>query len=375
MSMRQRLRKAGVAVAAIAVTASLLGAATGGSHAAPASPAGTERLSSGSAAVAGGFALPQGALGRAFAGSDVSRTTGDGGFSEQGGCSYYANNAGMGMYCATGGEDEETLAERFGHLNRVSVCKYFRVPEGMEKPQRDIADDEFWVLEGCLVDINWDTYDGGPGMYIRMGWATAKIDEGIVQPPNQDVVDFLWSEAQSSYPMPLPQVAPSPIPRVNVDAIFHFRWVDGTDPQFPEVAEGPYAGDAGGGPYTEVALNGDVMRAEAVRLRLVPLVEGMKPVTCSDEDPPPFDPDQGDSADAQGSDCYLTFASSSAAAEELSTEPLPQGGEYAFLVRIEVTYQVSVEFDEGGSDDLGSYQMDTIQQLPVNQAPGINYYD
>lgn len=382
MRVRHRTtRTLAAAATALVATAGLLGATTAPTSATATpdtSRATSARLPSGAESRAGGFALPAGSLRSAVSPAAASRTTGDGGFGSQGGCSYYANNAGMGMYCvgAGGGADIPTLAEQFGSLGRpVAVCKYFRVPEGMERPERDLDDGMYWVLKGCLVDIDWDTIDGGPDMRIVMDWEQARVGEGLPDPGNQVLIDLLWEEAQDSYPMPLPEVSPSELPRVNTDVMFHFRWVDGTDADFPPVSEGPNAGDPDGAPYTELTAGGGTMRAEAVGLRIVPMVKGMEPVTCRNVDPPPFDESAGDTAEDQDTSCFLKFESSSAAAEELSTSDLPDGGEYAFLIRFEVTYEVTVEFAQPGlaDDNLGTYQMDTYQQLPVSQAPGIIY--
>ena len=369
--MRRATRAVGVVLAGLATvaatsvgtTATTVGAAAG----APGAPAASAVRAS------GGFGLAAGSL-AALPSAAPSSSAGTGAFGQNAGCSYYANNAGMGIYCAGATGNGPTLAELYGS-QEAPLCKVFNVPDGMDRPHIELDDDFFWALKGCMTGINWNTITGGPNIKVTMEWTKVPETE-TVQEQNSALADLLWDMAQDNYPMPLVKIEPVSVPRVNTDAIFTFRWVDATENDLPVVQEGPYADDPDGGPYQEIDAGAATMRARATGVRLVPLVEGMRPHDC-EADPPAYDPNQGDSAAEQGTNCFLKFPSSSSAAEELSTTNLPEGEEYYFLVRIEVTWSVTIEFAGGQPDEhLGDYQLDTYQQVPVQQSVGTNYsYD
>ncbi len=363
--MRRATRAAGVVLAGLATVAATT-VVTTSSTAATGSPAPAAVRAS------GGFGLASGSLGRVLPSAAPPAAPGTGQFGQGGGCSYYANNAGMGIYCGGATGTGPTLAELYGS-QEAPLCKVFRIPDGMDRPYVERDDNFFWALQGCMDGIQWDTITGGPNIRVTMEWTRVPDDETVEQ-QNSALADLLWDMAQDNYPMPLVKIEPVAVPRVNTDAIFTFKWVDATQADLPVVSEGPHQGDPDGAPYQETNAGAATMRAEASRIRLVPLVEGMHPTEC-EVDPPPFDPDLGESAQDQNTKCFLRFPSSSAAAEELSTEKLPDGEQYFFLVRIEVTWTVTIDFAGGGQDDsLGSYVLESYQQVPVMQSVGTNYF-
>ncbi len=379
--MRRSMRVPTLVLAMAVTAATTAVGAVAPSSAAPPGVATTQEVSGtlrdGAAMAAGGFGMPSGTLDTRVgtgARDPVSTGTGTGEFGSQGGCGYYANNAGMGLYCGGFDGDVLTLAEQFGGHPGLTVCKVFSVPDGMSRPDIDRDDDFFWALQGCMEGIDWNTATGGTGIEITMEWYKVPLGE-TVEEQNTPVADYIWDMSQENYPMPLVTIEPDQVPRVNADAIFTFDWVDATKDGFPVVSEGPFAGDPDGGPYQEIAVGGDVMRAEATEIVLDPLVDGMRSKEC-ETDPPEYDPDLGPSHEDQNTECYLKFPSSSAAAEDLTQMPLPDEEENYFLVRIEVTWQVQLDLGNDGQsdDDLGVYQLDTYQQVPVQQVLGNNYY-
>ena len=370
--MRRATRAVGVVLAGLATvaattvgtTATTAGAAAG----APGAPAAAAVRAS------GGFGLAAGSL-EALPSAAPSASAGTGTFGQNAGCSYYANNAGMGIYCAGATGDGPTLAELYGS-QEAPLCKVFHVPDGMDRPHIELDDDWFWALKGCMSGINWNTISGGPNIRVTMEWTKVPEDE-TVEEQNSALADILWDMAQENYPMPLVKIEPVAVPRVNTDAIFTFRWVDATENDLPVVQEGPYAERPRRG-----AVPGDRRRrrddARPCHRRPAGAPgRGDAPARLRGG-PSRLRPRPGQTA--RPSRARTASSSSPAPARRRRSSPrlsLPEGQEYYFLVRIEVTWSVTIEFAGGQPDEhLGDYQLDTYQQVPVQQSVGTNYsYD
>ncbi len=292
-------------------------------------------------------------------------------------CSVYANGAGMGSYCVTvGGTSEvKSLRERFPGQT-LQRCRYRPVPAGIETPFNSREGDGKYMVMTCLGNIDFDTLTGGPDrtldmsiVFVENGTDTSDHENGIST--------YLWDQFESSSQLPVPfmRTRPNIIPIVGVPTFFTFRWLDPATNQV--VAEGPYAGEADGGPFREVSERGLVMRAEATGITVDPNQKGIPSVTCSPATPYR----EGASPGNQPEDaCDINFPRSSASARTYATEPIPANVKDAFNVSVEVEWRVT--YGRGGGDmrALGDgFTMRIKQVLPVqeiqvpNQPPTVIY--
>jgi hypothetical protein len=240
----------------------------------------------------------------------------------------------------------------------------------MKAPRNKTPDVGRYYLQACMDGVDFDTVTGGD-IKVTLSWSYVDYADG--DPTKEEMTpleEFLWQQAlDRSYPIPFVTAWPSHIPRVNVPTWFQFRWLsDGT-----EVArEGPYANNEDGGPYLKETLNGVTLRAESVGVFVDPQVEGMEKVACGAV-PKPYNQDGEPRDEDQPSTCVVTFEHSSAAAEELSTVPLPEFSEDypvpMYVVNIEVKWHVTMT-SASGRADLGIHTFIAYQQIPVTEAPG-----
>jgi hypothetical protein len=291
-------------------------------------------------------------------------------------CTVYANGGGMGSYCTSAGGDGvlKSLRERFGSQG-LQRCRYSPLPEGIPKPFNARPGEGRYMMMKCLGNIDFDTYNGGPNrtldvsmVFVPDGTDTADRHNGIT--------DFLWNQFQTSTQLPVPfmRTRPNVVPVVGVPTFFTFRWLDPSDNSV--VAQGPYAGEADGGPFRQLTSNGFVMRAQATGITVDPNQKGIASTTCRPDTP------YREGATAAGQPagaCQITFPRSSASARTYATEPIPANVDDAFNVSVVVHWRVT--YGRGGDmRGLGNgFTMRLHQVLPVqevqapNQPPAIVY--
>lgn len=285
-------------------------------------------------------------------------------------CSVYANGTGMGSYCRQVGAagNVQTLRERFGGQT-LDRCRYDPVPDGVPVPFNARAGEGRYLLRSCLDNIDLDTYAGGPDRSLSMSVVFVPFGTDVGDLANA-ISEFVWNEVTStSNQMPVPVLVPqpNPVPVVGTPTYFTFRWLD---PQTQQVvAQGPYADRPSGGPFLEERSGGLLMRAKATELVIDPNQRGIDPVTCDPATPYR----QGASpADQPEGACAITFPRSSASAEELATEPIPEDVEDAFYATVEVQWEVTYG-QPGQMRQLGNgFTMGMSQVLPVQEVQGLN---
>ncbi len=298
---------------------------------------------------------------------------GESGYGSSGGCSYYANNAGMGIYCGPAGESgvaPPNLNDIYD-VDSFRPCRLFTVPPGMGRPPQDRAPPQDgpgeWMLKACITGIDWNTYDGGPDMQVVLSFYWAEDGEDTSYPEG-DLETLMWSKLLRGYPVPLATISPTAVPRVGVPAYFSFGWVD-EDGQ--PVSDGPNAGDPNGAPYREINLdNGAQMQAEVVQIEVDPQIEGVRPTMCG-PDPADYDEAAGPDPAVQPNECLVDFPRSSAVADELSNafKDVPDGEYPSYLVRIIVSWQVRATIPGGAQGEQvgGTFNLTAYQQVPVQE--------
>jgi|GEM_PF-2856335 hypothetical protein len=321
----------------------------------------------GASAAAGGFGLPQGSLSGVTAQSSLSAADSTG---SVGNCAGYATNVGAGIYCY-GGETSGTpldLIDRFPGLT-FTECRVYDIPVGMKAPHNPTPDQGKYYLQACLEDVDLhDPFGGDPRVNLSFVYVNHDQPDPTEWDPNP-LEEYLWALVRSNYPVPFVTAWPTHIPRVGAPTWFQFRWLD---ENLEAATQGPYAGNEDGGPYLELSYGGVTLRAESQRVRIVPQIEDMEPVNCGSV-PQPYDQNAEPTLEAQDNPCYLVFEHSSAAAEELSTVPLPEPDpDYPipmYVLNIEVNWHVTMH--GGGGADLGVHTFTAYQQIPVSEVTGL----
>jgi hypothetical protein len=351
---------AGATVLAMPTSAAEAGAPSAGLPTASTSIAGAS-------AAAGGFGLPQGSLSGVTAQSSLSAADSTG---SVGNCAGYATNVGAGIYCY-GGETSGTpldLIDRFPGLT-FTECRVYDIPVGMKAPHNPTPDQGKYYLQACLEDVDLhDPFGGDPRVNLSFVYVNHDQPDPTEWDPNP-LEEYLWALVRSNYPVPFVTAWPTHIPRVGAPTWFQFRWLD---ENLEAATQGPYAGNEDGGPYLELSYGGVTLRAESQRVRIVPQIEDMEPVNCGSV-PQPYDQNAEPTLEAQDNPCYLVFEHSSAAAEELSTVPLPEPDpDYPipmYVLNIEVNWHVTMH--GGGGADLGVHTFTAYQQIPVSEVTGL----
>jgi hypothetical protein len=349
--------------AALVAGAALIAAPTASATAGPPTSTSSESIA-GASATGGGFglsALP-GTASQTTAAGDVTGNSG--------GCAGYATNVGAGIMCY-GGETSGTpidLIDRFPGQS-FTPCRVYDIPTGMKAPHNPTPDVGQFYLQSCLEDVDLhDPYGGDPRVTLSFVYVNNDEPDPTVWNPNP-LEEFLWAQVRSNYPVPFVTAWPTHIPRVGAPTWFQFRWLD---EDMHAATQGPYAGNHDGGPYLELNYGGVTLRAESEGIRIVPQIEDMDPVDCGAV-PEPYDEEAEPTLEAQDNPCYVVFEHSSAAAEELSTVPLPErNDDYPipmYVLNIEVDWHVTMEGGQG--DDLGIHTFTAYQQIPVSEVSGL----
>lgn len=282
-------------------------------------------------------------------------------------CSVYANGAGMGSHCSSGGGVSLDLIERFPGMHFVN-CRYEDPPAGFSVPVNPSPGEQKWQLRTCLTAIDWFSYSGGDQKRFMMDLVLVDVDFDTTYHETR-LSRFLWDEVQTTYPVPMLRMEPKTFPLVNQKAYFTFSWLNGQTSQ--PVQEGPYANDPNGGPYVESRPNnGMVMRARALSMRIDPQVTGVEPKTC---DPANMDYLQNRSPEDQPSKCFFVFPRSSAAQNLNQNENNPGNDKNSFRAEITVRWQVQYSFQGEPLRQLGNgYDMLLYQTYNVLDAEAVN---
>ena len=285
-------------------------------------------------------------------------------------CNVYANSAGMGSYCTSGGGTgtPKPLVERFPNWADFENCRFEDPPPGVEVPPNPEPMEKKWQLRTCLTAINWFSWNGGSHRRVIMDLVLVDVDMDTTY-PETPLSKFLWDTMQTKYPVPMLRVRPKTYPVVGQRAYFTFTWFN-TERRQPE-KQGPYANSPTGGPYVERNNRSISMQARATKMTIDPQIKGVEPFDCTisklgyrgNADPDPKE---------QPSDCHHIFKRSSAAAPEISTsEHELEGSDEVFRMRIDVTWRVRYG-REGAMKSLGEYDMVLFQDLPVLDVEAIN---
>jgi len=290
-------------------------------------------------------------------------------------CSVYANGGGMGMSCVTlGGGDVKTLRERYGD-QKLQRCRYSEIPPAIQKPFNPRPAEGHYMLMTCLGGIDFDTYSGGRERTLEL--SIVFVENGTdIEDRHNGITNFLWDQFGSTTQMPVPfmRTRPNTTPIVGVPTFFTFRWLDPATTTV--VAEGPYTGQANGGPFRRIDELGVVMEARATAITIDPNQEGIPATTCAPSTPYR----EGAAPKDQPADaCSITFPRSSASARKYATKPIPENVDDAFYADITVSWQVS--YGDGTTmTDLGDgFTMRIRQVVPVqevqapNQPPAVIY--
>ena len=291
-------------------------------------------------------------------------------------CSVYANGTGMGSYCFTvNGTALKSLRERFtGQV--FQQCRYRPIPEGMPAPFNAHPADGHYMLQICLQNIDFDTFSGGRGRVVKVN--VVFVPNGTDTSDNTNPLNtFLWNSLLQDQQLPVPfmYTRPNVVPLVGIPTFFTFRWLDPASREV--VAEGPYAGKDGGGPYKRVVTaNGLVMEARATKITIDPRQKGIPPITC---DPSTPYVEGAKPADQPADACKITFPRSLASAHELATHPIPDNIQDQFYGRVNVYWEVRYG-TPGDMHQLGDgFLMAITQNIPVqeiqapNQPPAVIY--
>lgn len=294
-------------------------------------------------------------------------------------CSVYANGGGMGSYCVSvgGTGDIKSLRERFPGQT-LQRCRYRPVPPGIQTPFNSRKGEGDYMVMTCLGNIDFDTFTGGPARTLDM--SVVFVNNGTdTSDHHNGITDYLWNQFESSastqLPVPFMRTRPSIVPVVGVPTFFTFRWLNPADNSV--VAEGPYAGEANGGPFREVRSGGLLMRAEATAITINPNQKGIPSVSCRPDTP--YREGASPANQPEGA-CDINFPRSSASARKYATDPIPANVKDAFNVSVEVEWRIT--YGRGGADmqALGNgFMMRVKQVLPVqeiqvpNQPPTVIY--
>ena len=279
-------------------------------------------------------------------------------------CSVYANGAGMGSYCVSGGgATAQSLRERFGK-QAFQRCRYREVPKTIPTPFNSRPDDGRYMMMTCIDNVDFDTYSGGPDrtLDVQVVWVPYGTD---VSDHHNGITDFLWNiMAADGAEMPVPflRTRPNITPVVGYPTFFTFRWLDPSTRKV--VAEGPFAGHADGGPFKQITTGGLVIRAVGKKITIDPHQRGIKSTTCAADAPyTEGAPPSRQPADA----CKITFPRSSASARRYATDEIPSNVHDAFYASVEVDWRVSYG-SAGSLQELGNgFNMKIRQVVPVQE--------
>ena len=279
-------------------------------------------------------------------------------------CTYYANSTGFGSWC--GGPyygTPLTWRQKLEGNWPFIPCRNYPVPDGVVLPPP--PEGKHWILRVWMRDYNIDSYNGGPDVHLEHE-IVAVTDEQEAKCPDRGYMDIFWQRFQRDYPIPILVVMPTYVPRVNSPAYFAL----GEDTTRDEPVNGGRTCSEGSttcSAYTEISAqrwNGRqtvVMQARVTQLRIDP-GDGHEPINCTDVTQ---GYDKTKKPTEQVSTCKYTYERSSA------NRP---GGMYE--VKISAFWQVRYCLSGAGDgecswQDLGTWEVKSVQMLPVQEVQGI----
>jgi len=271
-------------------------------------------------------------------------------------CSLYANSNGFGAYCSNGDGNTNRPPSWLQRLNgRIFIpCRDFEVPPGLNLPAPPPG--KAWVLRLTIVDYDLaaEYPAGGPNVHLER--AIVPVSEADRdQCPSRGYMDDFWASFHETYPAPALVIKPTYTPRVNVPT--YFSLTSESSLVFKETSERTlYYGAPGPGAYTFLT-----MRAVVTRMEVDP-GDGTKPFMCLmgvdnlggdgyDETKDPFH---------QASMCKHIYKRSSA------TQP-----EGMYTVKLKVFWEVSYWKTHGIWASIGTYPVEAVQRLPVQEVQAI----
>lgn len=271
-------------------------------------------------------------------------------------CAMWASSAGFGGYCGGGGWSDRSLdPPTWGDLLRTYQawtrsfgpfipCRDYPVPPGTAL--QDPPDGKEWVLRVEIVDYDLSKYNGGPNVHLVRKIVPVS-DSEREHCRHMPYMDYFWNQFDSTYPAPELIVKPTYMPRVNVPAYFALTarssWVIEKE---------------------LVGWNGDAgirMRAVVGKMRIDPgdgspvvdCLMGLDPIGSDgyDESKDPFHQDNL---------CKHVYKRSSA--------NQPEG---MYTVKLWVYWDVAYWKTGVGWRLLGSYPVEAVQRLPVQEVQAI----
>jgi hypothetical protein len=271
-------------------------------------------------------------------------------------CTYYANSNGFGSWCGgaqvSSGEPLTWRQRLRGHWPFIP-CLNYPIPPGVILPAP--PEGKTWTLRVWIREYNLDSPNGGPDVHLEHEIVAVTPDE-YEQCRSRDYMAEFWKFFYRTYPTPILVVKPTYIPRVNSPAFFSLGQ-DTTHSPPTETA------------YTEITQGmtrwngrqGVTMHARVTRLVITP-DDSSGGFTCTD--PNEYDEyDMTKPPTEQTASCKHTFTRSSASK--------PDG---MYTLNISAFWQVRYcLYGNGTCDwrDLGTWEVKSVQKLPVQEVQGI----
>lgn len=268
-------------------------------------------------------------------------------------CTYYANSSGFGSWC--GGAQAigkpRTWRQRLGRNWPFVPCRNYPIPDGVILPVPPAG--KTWTLRVWIRDYDLDRVDGGANVHLEHE-IVAVTQEEFNQCQPRDYMEGFWQVFQKQYPTPILVVKPTYIPRVNSPAFFALGEDTTHDPPTATA-------------YIEIAQDsrrwnghqGVTMSARVTLLR-IDAGDGSPPFGCTNVTQQYDDTKQ---PDEQTNSCKHVFKRSSASQ--------PDG---MYTLNISAFWQVRYcLYGNGACDwrDLGTWEVKSVQKLPVQEVQGI----
>jgi hypothetical protein len=271
-------------------------------------------------------------------------------------CTYYANASGFGTWCGGANGRTGTPPTWRQRLRQEDgwpfiPCRNYDIPPGVILP--DPPEGKRWTLRVWIRDYDLDAVNGGPDVHLEHE-IVAVTQEEFDQCRDRAYMESFWKFFYKAYPTPILVVKPTYIPRVNSPAYFSLG-LDTT--RTPPEESG----------YTEVyndLWNGHqriAMQARVTLLKIDP-DDGTPAFGCTDVTE--YDEyDETKKPTEQTASCKHVFKRSSA--------HKPDG---MYTLRISAFWQVRYCLWTGSAcdwRDLGTWEVKSIQKLPVQEVQGI----
>lgn len=274
-------------------------------------------------------------------------------------CTYYANSSGFGTWCGGSGKSGGNGGPPPTWRDRLRAqdgwpfipCRNYPIPPGVVLP--DPPEGKSWTLRVWIRDYDLDKVNGGPDVHLEHE-IVAVTPEEFRQCRDEPYMQTFWNFFYKAYPTPILVVKPTYIPRVNSPAFFSLGLDTTKNP--PEQSA-----------YTEVKKdlwNGEQQVAMQARVTLLEIDpgDGTPKFGCTNVTEPY---DETKKPAEQTASCKHVFKRSSA--------NQPDG---MFTLRISAHWQVRYcLWDAAAAEcnwrDLGTWEVRSVQRLPVQEVQGI----